>query len=118
MANIRTLVFAPDGRSFATAVEDNARVWDAATCEPLTPALDSGGISSLSYSPDSRWLATGSGRDACAVWEVATGRRACRIPNSTRSAYLPVVAFSPAGRYLAANFGDTVELWEYDQNAP
>jgi hypothetical protein len=49
------------------------------------------------------------------VWEVATGRRICKIDNTTRSAFSPVVAFSPAARYLAVNFGDTVELWEYEQ---
>ena len=114
VANILAIAFAPDGRTFATAVEDNARVWDAATCQPVTPALPGSSITSLSYSPDAKWLTTGSdARDACAVWEAATGRRVCTIPIRKSNGLRPTVAFSPAGRHLAVNLGGAVELWEY-----
>jgi WD40 repeat protein len=114
VANAIALAFAPDGRTFATSVEDDARVWDAATGKPLTPPLGEwgdGGTSDLSYSPDGRWLAT-AGRSG-SVWDVTDGRRVCRIPSTALYSLFAAVAFSPAGRWLAVNFGQVVELWEY-----
>jgi hypothetical protein len=38
----------------------------------------------------------------------------CRIPSTAIYSLYPAAAFSPAGRYLAVNFGRVVELWEFD----
>lgn len=115
VANIFAVAFAPDGRTIATAAEGHVQIWDAETGKPVTGMLEVAGVLSLSYSPSAKYLATAGRTDDPAVWEVATGRRVCTITKATRSALRSVVAFSPAGRFLAVNFGETIELWEYGE---
>src|SRR5205807_9901064 len=55
--------FSPDGRLVVTASADKtARVWDAATGEPVTPPLKHGAeVTRASFSPDGRRLFTITG---------------------------------------------------------
>ena len=76
-------MFSRDGRRLATASEDGtARVWDAATGEPVTPLLPHGGarqepsssayhseVPQVSFSPDGRRLIT-VGRSAAQNWDL------------------------------------------------
>lgn len=115
VANIFAIAFAPDGRTIATAAEGHVQIWDAETGKPVTGRLEVAGVSSLSYSPSAKYLATAGRTDDPAVWEVATGRRAYTIANSTPSGVRAAIAFSPAGKFLAVNFGEMIELWEYGE---
>jgi WD40 repeat protein len=73
-------VFAPDGKSLATAagkwLPREAKLWDVATGK--LKATFKGGhkdiIIALAFSPDGRKLVTGSRDRTVQVWEVSTGR--------------------------------------------
>ncbi|HZY87801.1 MAG TPA: serine/threonine-protein kinase [Gemmataceae bacterium] len=129
------VAFSPDGRRLATA-SGVARVWSAATGQPLLDLRDPlpaavgppaappptprqlaqrGQLVGLShcvaFSPDGRFVAAPSGRDVV-VWDAATGRPALRIKaRSTVSVW--GLAYSPDGRRLASVVDErTVQVWD------
>src|SRR3990167_5644798 len=68
-------------------------------------------VSGVAFSPDGRWLASGSDDNTIKLWEVATGREVRTLAGHT--AGVSGVAFSPDGRWLASgSFDLTIKLWE------
>jgi WD40 repeat protein len=78
----------------ATGADDNtARVWDAATAEPLTPPLPfAGTVHDVRFSPDGKLLlAVGKG-PAARVWDAAGAGEIAAVPRD-----VPWVAAALAG---------------------
>ncbi len=79
--------------------------------ELRTLAGHSKGVWSVVYSPDGRYLASGSSDKTIKIWEVATGKE-LRTLTGHSSGVLSVV-YSPDGRYLASGSADkTIKIWE------
>ena len=57
------MAYSPDGKTVLTGSDDNtARVWDAATGQPIGPPLThQGPVGAVAYSPDGKTVLTGSG---------------------------------------------------------
>jgi serine/threonine protein kinase len=71
----------------------------------------SGQVYSLAYSPDGRYLASGSKDRTIKIWEVATGKELRTLTG--HSGVVLSVAYSPDGRYLASGSQDkTIKIWE------
>lgn len=67
-------------------------------------------IAALAFSPDDRWLATGSVDGTIRLWEVPGGRLVTELPGHLES--VEAVAFSPDGQTLASvNPGIEVTFW-------
>src|SRR5690606_39855004 len=69
-------------------------------------------VSTLAFSPDGRWLATGSYDSTAWLWDV---QDPTADPVVLRGHEGPILAlaFSPDGRWLATGSGDaTVRLWD------
>jgi WD40 repeat protein/serine/threonine protein kinase len=111
------VAFSPDGRLLATTGQDKtARVWNAATGEPLARMPHEHAVRWAAFSPTSRLLVTASGdfstdwdgfyhpgsnparSGEAQVWVAATGRPI--TPPMHHEGVVVRAAFSPDGRYI------------------
>ncbi len=109
----RTLVATSTGADLVLL--DRAR--GTTTRLPVATASPWHQVTSLAFSPDGRWLASGAFDGTLAVWNVATARLARPAVGAHREA-VQALAFSPDGGTLAsaavgtADFDSHVRLWD------
>ncbi len=70
----------------------------------------SSGVRSVAYSPDGRYLASGSWDKTIKVWEVVTGTELRTLAGY--SGWVWSVVYSPYGRYLASGSHQTIKIWQ------
>ncbi|HBT75481.1 MAG TPA: hypothetical protein DEB39_00830 [Planctomycetaceae bacterium] len=89
------------GLRLVTVSEDGtAVIWDTATWKPIRLLRGhSENVTSVSVSPDDRWIATGSTDDRVIVWQARTGEPVMKIGNFQGD--IISVLFSPDGKKLA-----------------
>ncbi|MEO1148146.1 MAG: NB-ARC domain-containing protein, partial [Cyanobacteria bacterium J06638_22] len=79
----------------------------------IKPALTHpyGIITSMAYSPDGQWLATGSDDATTKLWQMSTGECCQTLAGHTYQ--INSVTFSPDGQWLATGSSDaTIRLWK------
>ena len=110
----KPLAINPDGGRVAFTRADDNSVWlseaQTGTNRPLNPRHDQD-VTSAMFSPDGRFLVTGSFDKTARVWDAATGALLKQL--KTDDAVLSV-AFSHDGRRIAtgAFSGDFVQVWD------
>jgi WD40 repeat protein len=120
---VTDVVFAPDGRTLATASADKALLlWDVADParprrlgDPLTDT-----VSAVAFAPDGRTLATASWDYTVVLWDVADPGRPRLLGDSLvgHTSAVTDVVFAPDGRTLAtASADNTVVVWDVSDPA-
>lgn len=95
---------APDNKTVAVGYAPNSlSLWDATAQKELRLVkAHSNWVTTLGFSPDSRWLISGGGDSTARIWEVPTGREIGRIRFQGSSTYVNSVGFSPDGKLILA----------------
>jgi WD40 repeat protein/serine/threonine protein kinase len=111
-ATIGGVAHSPDGLTFATVGVDSGAVRDASNGRTLRKLAENNWMTyCVAYSPDSRWIATGSREGVVNVSEAATGRTIKTM--SVQASRINAVAYSPDGRQLAAAASDgSIQIWD------
>ncbi len=116
-ARMGASILSPDGRylaAYSVQYPSCVHLFDVATGQPVGPALwHKNNVFSMSFSPDSLTLLTGSSDNTVQLWAVPSGEPLSGPLDLHRSVNL--VAFGPDGRSLATQDGDLVRLWELPQ---
>lgn len=117
---IYALTWSPDRRWLVAGCHDNAvHLWAPAEDLELHMSGYETRLKELSFSSDSKWLATGGGRDAC-IWDCSgagpEGREPLMLPHNHR---VVAVAFQHAHGLLATGSGDgEFSLWSPTRKNP
>jgi WD40 repeat protein len=116
--------FSPDGTMIAGCCADGTlakgfgQVFSAKTGRPISPPLNHGdGVLWISFSADSKRVATASEDFSAAVWDVRTGAQVCG-PIVHREKVM-TVSFSTDGTMLATISSDqTARIWNTETGDP
>ncbi|TDB83607.1 hypothetical protein E1264_27760 [Actinomadura sp. KC216] len=110
---VRSIAFAPDGRTLAAADHSGAVIWwDLAARRPVA-TLKRGRplVGDVAFSPDGRTLVTGGDDRALTFWDLGARRPVARVTGHAGD--VEEIDFSPDGRLLASGGGDgRVLLWD------
>jgi WD40 repeat protein len=110
---VRDIAFSPDGMHIASVGVDDrtVNVWNTSSGEiafSLTGSSEWQFINSVEFSPDGKWLATGSYDGTIQLCDASTGREPRII--ATRMGNIRGLSFSPDSKQLAAA-GSDVTVW-------
>lgn len=110
---IRMLKLLPDRRTAVWGTAYEAGIWRPRIRLPQIDGHDRE-TWTVDFSPDGKYLATGSDDETVRLWEIRTGKEVHKLTGHT--ATVSTVAFSPDGTKLAsASLDQTIRIWNIDK---
>ena len=115
-----SVAFAPDGKTLAASASDDGaiKLWDARSGQLLnTLNGHKGEVTSVTYSPDGKTLASGGYDSAIKLWDARSGQLLNTLNWHKRG--ISSLAYSPDGKTLASGGYDCmIKLWDARANQP
>ena len=111
-STIRSMIFSPDGTLLASGGIDNTlRLWDVQKRRQIFmhEGTKSGNVLAVTFSPDGETLASAGTHKEINLWHVAEQEL---IATLNTQALVWTLAFSPEGRFLAADVGAKIRVWD------
>lgn len=108
--------WSPDGQNIAIAAGDVVSIHEAVQfSETESFRGHVGNITTLSWSPDGEWLASGANNDAIIhIWDVTNNSEVMTLRG--HDGWIRSLAFSPDGKYLASGSTDlSIRIWDITQ---
>ncbi|MBF0119851.1 MAG: YjbE family putative metal transport protein [Desulfobacterales bacterium] len=100
------VIFSSDGKNYLWNNKNNEiRLWDASTGKEIATFKDSGDVSRLSISPNSKILVSVS-KDTIRIWDIETSKEI----SSLKEAEISSTAFGPDSKILAISGKNYVKL--------
>ncbi|HLO28690.1 MAG TPA: TIR domain-containing protein [Anaerolineales bacterium] len=118
--SIKSFAVSADGRYMIFGHDDDASLWELATGKEVSRMTHDKvedfsyqrvyGVLSVAFSPDGKYVVTGSGDQTARVWEAVTRKEIARV---THEDVVSNVAMSPDGKFVASVSVDGVlRVWE------
>ena len=115
---VNSVAFSPDGKTLASGSgglggDNTIRLWDVAKQKSVAvfKGHTNGGVQSVCFSPDGRWLVSGGNDRTIRLWNTQTQQQVARLTGHT--SFIRSVSISPDGKWLASgSFDGTILLWE------
>jgi WD40 repeat protein len=108
------VAYSPDGRTLASASQDNTvRLWDVTDHTQLAILRHTDSVQDVAFSPDGRTLVSASNDGTVRLWDVSHRVQSAVLSIRTGVRQALAVAFSPDQRILAARGSDgMIHLWD------
>lgn len=107
-----TAVFSPYHDSILTIGGRDARLWNGVTAQQVMAFHPHGVVASASFSPDGKWLVTGSWDNSAKIWNTQTGNAEMKLEQK-HTGYVNTVRYSPDGnRILTASDDGSAKVWD------
>ena len=104
---VTKLIFSPDGNLLASATRDTVQLWQVNNGSLVRETK--GGWKSISFSPDSKLMASTDAGGTLGLWQTSDGRK---VRTLEASGTVSGTAFSSDGRLLAVMYlSRTLRLW-------
>lgn len=102
--------FSPDSRLWATCAEDVLKVWDIETRSLRFDVVHGGYVTAARFSPDGRWVVSGSYDGLVRVLDAASGEVVSELAHGGP---VSAVAVAAQGDWLAAAGEKSLTLWRF-----
>lgn len=118
-AEVSAVALCPKSGRVATAsVDGTARVWDAASGEPLTPVLvHDGPIQQVSFSQDGRLLVIACSDHTARLWDAASGRPLAPVVRHDNAVWVAELS-RDGSRLLTASLDRSARVWDVRSGQP
>ncbi|KAJ5289111.1 WD40-repeat-containing domain protein [Penicillium angulare] len=110
------VAFSPDNELLASGADNTVRVWNISTGELFLLEGHSNEVSSVAFSPNSRFLASGSRDKTVRLWDLSTGMTEYVQILDHGETEVTSISFSPDSQLLASSSGDTIYIWDVSKN--